>query len=102
MMTKAHLVARVAAQIQLPKTQTEAIVNVFLTSIIDALSRGDKVELRGFGSFRVRQRRPRVGRNPRTGERVSVPPTRVPCLKPGKDLRARVDGYRPRGGNKAS
>ncbi len=101
-MTKAHLVARVAAQIQLPKQQTEAIVNVFLTSIIDALSKGDKVELRGFGSFRVRQRRPRVGRNPKTGERVSVPTTRVPCLKPGKDLRARVDGYRPRGGNKAS
>ncbi len=101
-MTKAHLVARVAAQIQLPKTQTEAIVNVFLTSIIDALRRGDKAELRGFGSFRVRQRRPRVGRNPRTGERVSVPTKRVPFLKPGKDLRARVDGYHPRGSNKAS
>ncbi len=101
-MTKAHLVARVAAQIQLPKQQTEAIVNVFLTSIIDALRRGDKVELRGFGSFRVRQRRPRVGRNPKTGERVSVPTTRVPCLKPGKDLRARVDGYRPSRSNKAS
>ncbi len=101
-MTKAHFIARVAAQIQLPKTQTEAIVNVFLTSIIDALSRGDKVELRGFGSFRVRQRRPRVGRNPKTGERVSVPTKRVPFLKVGKDLRARVDGSRPRVGNKAS
>jgi len=101
-MTKAHLVARVAAQIQLTKTQTEAIVDVFLTSIIDALRRGDKVELRGFGSFRVRHRRPRVGRNPRTGERVSVPTKRVPFLKPGRDLRARVDGYRPRVGNKAS
>ncbi len=101
-MTKAQFVARVAAQIQLPKTQTDGIVNVFLTSIIDALRRGDKVELRGFGSFRVRHRRPRVGRNPRTGERVSVPPKRFPFLKPGKDLRARVDGYRPRVGNKAS
>ncbi len=101
-MTKAHLVARVAAQIQLTKTQTDGIVNVFLTSIIDALSRGDKVELRGFGSFRVRHRRPRVGRNPRSGERVSVPPKRVPFLKPGKDLRARVNGYHPSEGNKAS
>ncbi len=101
-MTKAHLVARVAAQIQLPKTQTDGIVDVFLTSIIDALRRGDKVELRGFGSFRVRHRPPRVGRNPRTGERVSVPTKRVPFLKPGKDLRARVDGSRSSGGNKAS
>ncbi len=102
MMTKAHFVARVAAQIQLPKTQTEAIVNVFLTSIIDALSKGDKVELRGFGSFRVRHRRPRVGRNPRSGERVSVPPKPVPFLKPGKDLRARVNGYHPSEGYKTS
>ncbi len=91
MMTKAHLVARIAAQIQLTKTQTDGIVDVFLTSIIDALRRGDKVELRGFGSFRVRQRLPRVGRNPRTGERVSVPTKRVPFLKPGKDLRKRID-----------
>ncbi len=101
-MTKAHFIARVAAQIRLTKTQTDGIVDVFLTSIIAALSRGDKVELRGFGSFRVRQRPPRVGRNPRTGERVSVPTKRVPFLKPGKDLRARVDGYHPRGSNKAS
>ncbi len=102
MMTKAHFVARIAAQIQLTKTQTDGIVHVFLTSIIDALSRGDKVELRGFGSFRVRHRPPRVGRNPRTGERMSVPTKRVPFLKPGKDLRARVDGYHPSEGNKTS
>ena len=91
MMTKAQLVTRVAVQIQLPKTQTESIVDVFLTSIIDALRRGKKVELRGFGSFRVRHRPPRVGRNPKTGERVSVPTKRVPFFKAGKDLRTRID-----------
>ncbi len=90
-MTKPQLVARVAAQIQLPKMQTDAIVNVFFTRIIDALSRGDKVELRGFGSFRVRYRAARTGRNPITGERVSVPAKRVPLFKAGKDLQARVN-----------
>ena len=90
-MTKPQLVVRVAAQIQLPKTQTDAIVNVFFTSIIEALSRGDNVELRGFGSFRVRYRSARTGRNPMTGERVSVPAKRVPFFKAGKDLQARVN-----------
>ncbi len=91
MMTKLQLIARVTAQIQLPKKQTEAIVNVFFTSIIDALSRGDKVELRGFGSFRVRQRSARTGRNPKTGEAVRVPAKRIPFFKASKDLQARVD-----------
>ena len=90
-MTKLQLIARVAAQIQLPKKQTEAIVNVFFTRIIDALSRGDKVELRGFGSFRVRYRSARTGRNPMTGERVSVPAKCVPFFRASKDLQARVD-----------
>lgn len=90
-MTKAALVARVAAQIQLPKKQTDVILSLLLTSIIDALCRGEKVELRGFGSFRVRHRPPRQGRNPKTGAPVSTLAKRVPFFTAGKDLRQRVD-----------
>ena len=89
-MTKAELIAHVAVQLSLTKTQTERIVDLFFTSIVDALGRGDKVELRGFGSFRVRHRPPRKGRNPKTGESVSIPAKRVPFFKAGKALRARV------------
>ncbi len=88
-MTKAELVARIAAQLQLPQKQTDALLTVFLTSIVEALRRGEHVELRGFGSFRFRDRLPRVGRNPKTGESVSIPAKRVPLFKAGKELRER-------------
>ncbi len=71
-MTKAELVARVAAQIQLPQKQTDVLLTVCLTSIIEALQRGEHVELRGFGSFRFRDRLPREGRNPKIGTSVSA------------------------------
>ncbi len=90
-MTKAALVAKVAAQMQLPKKQTDVIIALFFTSITDALSQGEKVELRGFGSFRVRHRLPRKGRNPKTGAPVAIPAKCVPFFKTGKDLRALVD-----------
>src|SRR5712691_3950058 len=83
-MTKAELVDKVAAMLQLPKHQTETVVNLFLQCIIDALSAGDKVELRGFGSFRLRHRAPRAGRNPKTGDTVAIPPSMCPGLKWGK------------------
>ncbi len=89
-MTKAELVARVAAQLQLPQKQTDGLLTVFLTSIIEALRRGEHVELRGFGSFRLRDRLPHTGRNPKTGDLVSIPAKRVPLFKAGKDLRERV------------
>ena len=60
-------------------------------SIINALHRGDKIELRGFGSFRIRQRESRKGRNPKTGERVDVPAKKVPYFKPGKELKALIN-----------
>ena len=72
-MTKAALITRVATEIQLPKKQTDVMIHLFFTSITEALSRGEKVELRGFGSFRVRHRPPRKGRNPKTGAQVSIP-----------------------------
>ncbi len=86
-MTKAELVARIAAQIQLPQKQTDVLLTVFLTSIIEALRRGEHVELRGFGSFRLRDRPPRAGRNPKTGASVSIPAKRVPLFKAGTALR---------------
>ncbi len=90
-MTKTELVARVAAKMHLTKKQTEVIVDLFLTSITEALSRGEKVELRGFGSFRVRHRLARKGRNPKTGDPVHTPSKSVPFFKVGKDLRKIVN-----------
>ncbi len=90
-MTKAELVDKVAATIQLPKHQTDIVVNLFLQCIIDALGEGDKVELRGFGSFRLRHRAPREGRNPKTGALVQIPAKQVPWFTVGKALRLLVD-----------
>ena len=90
-MTKAGLVDKVAATIQLPKHQTETVVNLFLQCITDALCAGDKVELRGFGSFRLRRRKARAGRNPKTGDTVQIPAKQVPWFTVGKVLRALVD-----------
>jgi integration host factor subunit beta len=90
-MTKAELVEKVAERIDLTKKQTEVIVNTVFQSITEALARGDKVELRGFGSFRVRHRFSREGRNPKTGETVSIPAKKVPFFKAGKELRELVD-----------
>src|SRR5688500_2128342 len=81
------LVERVSDRINLTKKQTELIVNTLFTSIADALTQGDKVELRGFGSFRVRRRHSRDGRNPKTGQGVHIPPKKVPFFKAGKELR---------------
>ena len=91
-MTKAELVAKVAGQINLTKKQTEVVVNTVFQSITESLSHGKKVELRGFGSFRIRERNPRMGRNPKSGEKVSVPAKKVPFFKAGKELRELVDG----------
>jgi integration host factor subunit beta len=90
-MTKAELVEQVALKINLTKKQTEVIVNTVFQSITDSLAEGDKVELRGFGSFRIRERNPRVGRNPKSGEKVEVPAKKVPFFKAGKELREIVD-----------
>ena len=94
-MTKAEIVERVAAQTRLPKQQTAEIVNAFLQSIMDALGTGDKVEVRGFGSFRCRQRRPRTGRNPKTGLPVQVPAKMMPVFKASKAMQARLNSAEP-------
>jgi integration host factor subunit beta len=86
-MTKAELVDEVARVVQLTKKQAETIVNIVFDSIVESLRAGQKIELRGFGSFRLRQRESRKGRNPKTGDKVDVPPKRVPYFKPGKELK---------------
>ena len=86
-MTKAELVEEVARTTQLTKKHAELIVNTVFESIVSSLKDGEKIELRGFGSFRIRDRGPRIGRNPKTGDRVNVPPKRIPYFKPGKDLK---------------
>jgi integration host factor subunit beta len=86
-MTKAELVEEVSRVSDLTKKHSEVIVDTVFQSIIDALNRGEKIELRGFGSFRLRQREPRKGRNPKTGDKVDVPPKKVPYFKPGTELK---------------
>jgi integration host factor subunit beta len=90
-MTKAELVEEVSRVSDLTKKHSELIVETVFRSIITALQRGEKIELRGFGSFRLRQREPRKGRNPKTGDKVDVPPKKVPYFKPGKELKELIN-----------
>lgn len=94
-MTKADLVEEVIKVAGLSKKQAEIIVNTVFREIIEALRHDDKIELRGFGSFRVRRRRSRQGRNPKTGDRVDVPSKRIPYFKPGKELKDIINGEAP-------
>ncbi len=85
-MTKSDMAEKLAGKINVNKQQAEDIINIFTNSIVEALAQGDKVEIRGFGSFRVRHRAAKEGRNPKTGEKVFVPPKKVPFFKTGKDF----------------
>ena len=96
-MTKAALVEAVARVTGLTKKDSEVIVERVLASITEALRRGEKIELRGFGSFRLRDRESRKGRNPKTGDKVEVPSKRVPYFKPGKALKDQINDYAPPG-----
>jgi len=91
-MTKSELIdAIVEREDQITRREAEVVVNNILNAIGDALGRGERVELRGFGSFYTKRRDARIGRNPKTGESVAVPSKTVPQFKPGKELRERVD-----------
>ena len=94
-MTKAELVEEVSRVSDLTKKHSEVIVDTVFRSIITALHRGEKIELRGFGSFRLRRREPRKGRNPKTGDKVDVPPKKVPYFKPGKELKELINQEPP-------
>ena len=90
-MTKADLIEEVSAVSQLSRKSSEVVVNTFFESIVGSLRRQEKIELRGFGSFKLRHRRARIGRNPKTGARVEVPAKVVAYFRPGKDLRELVN-----------
>ena len=90
-LTKAALVEQVACATGLTKKRASIIVDTVFGNIAEALQHGEKVELRGFGSFRLRRREPRRGRNPRTGDRVDVPPKSVPYFKTGKELKELIN-----------
>lgn len=86
-MTKADLIEEVSRVVEVTRKESEVIVETIFESVVKSLHDGDKVEVRGFGSFRTRERRGRVGRNPKSGEKVSVPPKTIPFFKPSKELR---------------
>lgn len=90
-MTKADLIEEVSRVVEMTRKDSEVIVEAIFDSIVRSLRTNDKIEIRGFGSFRTRQRQPRVGRNPKTGARVEVPPKRIPFFKPSKELKDLVN-----------
>jgi nucleoid DNA-binding protein len=91
-MTKNTLIDQVSEATQSTKKDAELVVDVVLNSIADALAKGEKVDLRGFGSFQVAGKKERQGRNPRTGETMTIPARTVAVFKPGKELSVRVSG----------
>ena len=91
-MTKSDLIARLAERFpQLVAKDADFAVKMILDAMSEALDKGDRIEIRGFGSFSLNYRPPRVGRNPKSGDKVSVPEKWVPHFKAGKELRERVD-----------
>ena len=99
-MTKSELILRLTERLnnpmlglnaQLVQKDCEVSVKLLLDAMTDALIAGHRIEIRGFGTFSISERPPRVGRNPKSGEEVSVPAKRVPHVKPGKELRYRVN-----------
>ena len=96
-MTKADLIEEVSRLAELTRKDSEVIVDTIFDSVVRSLRVGDKIEIRGFGSFRTRQRKPRVGRNPKTGDRVEVPSKKIPFFKPSKELKDMVnrEGEKP-------
>ncbi len=93
-MTKAQIIEQVTHHVTtLTKRQAEVVVNTMFDSIRDSLLKGDKTEIRGFGSFRLRARRMKEGRNPKTGTTVSVPAKKVPFFKAGKEIKDLLNKY---------
>jgi integration host factor subunit beta len=94
-MTKAELIEDVSRVVEMSRKDSEIIVETIFDSIVKSLKAGDKIEIRGFGSFRTRQRKPRIGRNPKTGTRVDVPAKKIPYFKPSKELKDLVNTSQP-------
>lgn len=106
--TKSELIERISEKLKLPNGKAEQIVNCVFDSMVKALQEGEGIEIRGFGSFTVREYKAYEGRNPRTGETVHVAPKKLPFFKVGKDLRERVNAgfqseqQQPSGGGAAA
>src|SRR5437867_10523487 len=90
-MTRADLIDGISRAVELKRKESEIIVESVFESIVKSLRAGDKIEIRGFGSFRTRQRKARTGRNPKTGVRVDVPAKKIPFFKPSKELKDLVN-----------
>jgi integration host factor subunit beta len=90
-MTRAELTEQVYQAMEMPRKKSKVVNCAIFDSIVRALRSGDKVEIRGFGAFHTRQRRARIGRNPKTGARIEVPPKRIPFFRPSKELRELVN-----------
>jgi integration host factor subunit beta len=90
-MTKSQLIERLADGARIPKTHAEVIVNSFFDAMTEAMKRGEKIEVRGFGSFSVRNYQSYTGRNPKTNQSVEVPPKKLPFFRVGKDLRELIN-----------
>ena len=90
-MTKADLIEDVSRLAEVTRKDGEVIVETIFDSIVRSLRVGDKIQIRGFGSFRTRQRKPRIGRNPKTGDKVEVPAKKIPFFKPSKELKDLVN-----------
>lgn len=89
-MNKGELIDKVAAEAEVTKKQADAVITAALEAIMDAVSEGDKVTLVGFGTFERRDRQAREGRNPKTGDKMKIPATRVPAFSPGKGFKEKV------------
>jgi DNA-binding protein HU-beta len=90
-LNKTELISEVAGKAEITKKDTEKVINAFFTTVEDALKAGDKIQLIGFGTFEVRDRQARKGRNPQTGAEIDIPAARVPAFKPGKALKDALD-----------
>ncbi len=95
-MNKSDLVRELAAQVDLPTRKSEDIVNLVFETMTNALVEGDRIEIRGFGSFVVKEYEGYTGRNPKTGDKITVSSKRLPFFKTGKELRDRVDETIPK------
>ena len=99
-MTKAELIEEVSRVVEMTRKDSEVIVEAIFDSVVRALRTGDKIEIRGFGSFRTRQRQSRVGRNPKTGDEVPIAPRRVLVFRPSHVLKAQINGEEIPGGDR--
>lgn len=91
-MNKSELIEAIAQEINIPLREASSIANTILDSMMDALAAGDNIEIRGFGSFMIKKYESYYGRNPKTGEKIQVPPKKLPFFKVGKELKERVNG----------